>query len=71
MNYAFTAIITSDSYSIGRADVGTKGYTPIPSEGTYETYDEATDRANVMNAKLGMEPKDAIEIVLGTMYPLE
>lgn len=69
MNYAFTAIIDPDGYSIGRADVGTSGYSPIPSEGKFDTYDAATDRGKVMNAELGMEPEDAIKIVLGTMGP--
>lgn len=69
MDYAFTAITTAGGYFIGRADVGTKGYTPIPSEGTFATYDAAADRAKVMNAESGMAPEEAIRIVLGTMGP--
>ena len=69
MTYAYTAIIDADGYSIGRADVGTKGYTPVPTEGNFDTYEAATDRANAMNLEMGLEPKDAIEIVMGTMYP--
>ncbi len=69
MNYAFTAIIDRDGYSIGRADVGISGYSPIPSEGKFESYDAATDRANVMNSERGMKPEEAIKIVLGTMGP--
>ncbi len=70
MNYAFTAIIDTDGYSIGRADVGISGCSPIPSEGKFKSYGAATDRANVMNAERGMKPEEAIKIVLGTMGPL-
>ncbi len=69
MEYAFTAIVDADGYSIGRADVGISGYSPIPSEGKFDSYDAATDRANVMNSEMGLEPKEAIKIVLATMGP--
>lgn len=69
MDYAFTAIVDAGGYSIGRADLGISGYSPIPSEGKFDSYDAATDRANVMNAEMGMKPEDAIKIVLATMGP--
>ncbi len=67
MDYAFTAITDSDGYSIGRANVGTLGYSPIPSEGKFDTYDAARERARVMNAELGIEPEEALKIVVGTI----
>lgn len=67
MRFAYTAIVDQSGYSIGRADEGTRGYTPLPAEGRFPCYEDAKKRAEEMNIAMGLDPKDAVLIVLGTM----
>ena len=57
--YAFAAIMGdgSGTYSIGKADLGIKGYTPEPFFGTFDSYDAASTKA------------EAFRIVASTMFP--
>lgn len=65
--YAYTAIVKSTGYTIGRADYGTRGYTPFPKAGSFKTWKEAQDAAKAMNETRGMTEREALEIVMDTM----
>jgi len=67
MGSAYTAIVEKGWYSIGRADEGTRGYTPQPHLGKFDTYDAAEDAANVINEKAGYTKLEACRIVIRTM----
>lgn len=56
------------SWIIGRADEGTTGYTPMPTEGLFVDEEKARERAKVMNKHVGwMDEADAQMLVLRTM----
>ena len=64
--FAYTAIVDKRGCSIGRADEGIQGYTPM-SGLVFKTYDEADDHADAMNKELGLDNEEAIKIVASTM----
>jgi len=65
--YAYTAVVVPTGFQIGRADYGTRGYTPFPKAGSFRSYDEAKARAKELNAGLGLTEREAFEIVMDTM----
>lgn len=67
MKSAYTAIVDQNGYTIGRADEGTRGYTPVPKEGKFPSYKAAQEHAKRMNEAAGIDATEAILIVLGTM----
>ena len=68
MDYAYTAIVDGTGYSIGRADRGTKGYTPCPQYGMFPGYGEAMSKAKELNEAVGLAQVEAFGIVAGTMF---
>lgn len=62
---AAVAVLHGDSYMVGFADRGVRGYTPTTY--TYDTYDEARECARNINKKLGLTPDQMAEIVLSSM----
>jgi len=64
--FAYTAIVTSSGYTLGRADYGTKGYSPVKGR-SFKTWDEAKAAAKEMNDKEGISEREALEIVFNTM----
>jgi hypothetical protein len=69
--YAYTAVVdhAHRGYTIGRADAGTRGYTPMWHMGNFPTYADAMAKADELNAQLGLSKLDALKIVAGTMSP--
>lgn len=67
MRYAYTAVVDQEGYGIGRADEGTRGYTPCPQYGRFETYDLAQARAAELNAEAGVDAAEAFRLVAETM----
>jgi len=67
VNYAYTAVINDGQFQIGRADAGTKGYTPCTHFGNFKSYKEAFDKADELNALEGTNKMDAAAIVASTM----
>jgi hypothetical protein len=65
--FAFTAVVDSRGYLVGRADVGTKGYTPVLREGFFPTYHAAKARAEELNKLMGIPNDEADRIVTSTM----
>ena len=66
--YAYAAVIEDNKYGIGRADENIRGYTPM-EEFSFETWVEAEKKAEEMNHKLGLSPREALMIVASTMRP--
>lgn len=62
---AFTAIVRDHDFTIGCAKQGLPGYTP--TEESYSSYAAATDRADDLNAVLGITPREAAIIIASTM----
>ena len=67
--YAYAAVLRGDKFGIGRADKDIKGYTPMNGYGPFTTWDEACRKADWLNAKLGLTPREAMMIVASTMKP--
>jgi hypothetical protein len=67
MKHAFSAIVDENGYSIGRADEGTRGYTPQPDFGAFPSWDAAKAKADELNKEFGLSEQEVARIVLGTM----
>ena len=65
-NFAFTAVINEHGFEIGAAIEGSKGYSPT-TYGRFDSYELASEQADYLNERMGLTPKRAIQIVLGTM----
>lgn len=65
--WAYTGIVDKTGFSIGRADEGTRGYTPVPSEGRFESYEAAQKHADKLNEARGMSAREGLLIALSTM----
>jgi len=67
--FAFTAVAAQGGWIIGRADEGTRGYTPVSGEGFFGLDEKtARERAEEMNKHVGWDSeKDAQMVVLRTM----
>jgi hypothetical protein len=68
--FAFTAVCEQKGWIIGRADEGTRGYTPKPEYGVFAHTDErkARDKAAELNKEIGWTSEgDAQMVVLRTM----
>jgi hypothetical protein len=66
-SYAFTAVVVEGGSIIGKADKGTKGYTPHRHYGIWPKHSDAQTFADKLNAQLGHTKKSAFEIVASTM----
>lgn len=76
--FAFTAVSHNDralpgggGIIVGRADEGTRGYSPLPALGVFETFEEAQKKADELNRVLGLDEKAATLVVVGTMHVRE
>ena len=65
--YAYTAVVVGNGFLVGRSDLGVEGYTPIPMEGRFRTYGEASKRADEMNAERGLDVTNATHIIATTL----
>ncbi len=66
-DWAYTGVVAEQGYIIGRADRNVKGYTPVPAQGTFPSYDAAQERADKLNEARGMPRVEALKIVFTTM----
>lgn len=66
--FAYTAVVEAGNphYIIGRADFGTRGYTPMRHH-HFKTYEEAQKFATEVNEREGLTPIEAAIIVAETM----
>lgn len=65
--FAFTAVIGSKGCLVGRADAGVKGYREVLDEGCFDSFEDARQRANEMNASHGIPANEVSRIVTGAM----
>jgi hypothetical protein len=69
--YAFTAVITGDDefpYGLGVAVENEPGYYPIPAHWAHSTeYERMCNHADVLNAQLGMTPRQSMKIIASSM----
>jgi hypothetical protein len=70
VRYAFTALVNPESdgvpFILGRCDEGEPGYSRVEGVG-FTSYEMASAFVQRRNEDLGLSPKDAALIVLGTM----
>ena len=66
---AFTAIVDRSGFSIGLAERGVAGYTPMPKFGRFPSWEAAKSKAEQENLDLGLTPTEAFEIVASSMWP--
>lgn len=65
--FAYVPAIFRSLYLVGRADLCEKGYTPLMTHGTFESYDEASKKADELNKELGLSIDTAAKIIGTTM----
>lgn len=70
--YAWVAVVDESGFSLGLAEEGTKGYSPMKEDQkiTFPTYDAASEEAEARNGLLGLSNDDAAKIVFSTMRPV-
>ena len=66
---AFTAIVDRSGFSVGLAERGVAGYTPMPKFGRFPSWEAAKSKADEENRDLGLSPVEAFEIVASSMWP--
>jgi len=64
--FAYTAIVRPEGFILGKADYGTRGYTPVYGQ-TFKTWDAAKKAATDLNDANGVSRLEAEEIVFNTM----
>jgi len=69
ITYAYTGLIDMEAkdYIVGRADKGTRGYTPQPGFGHFPKLTEAQAAADGENEREGLNKREALLIVYSTM----
>lgn len=65
--YAYTAVVESSGFIIGRADYGVGGYTPMRRHPVFPAWDAAKKFADELNEREGLTREEALEIVFNTM----
>lgn len=63
----YVAIVTPEGATLGAAEYGTPGYRPMRDPERFETYQAASEEANVRNELMGWTAEQALEIVCDTM----
>lgn len=66
---AFTAVDNKKGpgFAIVLCKEGERGYLPCPLDGTFNTYDDAMDKADDLNVDLAVTRERAREIITSTM----
>jgi hypothetical protein len=65
---AFAPVCTPDGrFGLGAAERNQPGYWPVPAYGTFDTWEDASNRAQELNTKRGLEPETAALIVASSM----
>lgn len=66
---AFTAVGNKNGpgFAIALCKEGERGYLPCPLDGTFDTYDDAMDKAEDLNVDLALTRERAREIITSTM----
>ena len=66
---AYVAVTGPDyGFELGIAEEHTKGYYPLGKDyGVFDTYDDATKRADYFNERMGLALEEAVEIVMSSM----
>jgi len=67
MEFAFTAVTTETGATVGAAVKDEPGYCKLSNMPEFETYQEAQDYADELNAKLRLTTLDAWKIVASSM----
>lgn len=73
--FAFTPVVHNDraypggsAIIVGRADEGTRGYTPLKELGTFPNIDAARAAGDKLNDIIGLDKRDAALIAASTMH---
>lgn len=69
--FAFVAVVRPEGMIVGRADEGTRGYTPLPDLGTFKTDKECNALVAELNRRAGLDDRTAALIAVGTMHTRE
>lgn len=64
---AWTPVIMAEGISLGVADRGVAGYTPMREPEYFATWDIAQEDADWRNERLGLSKDEAMEIVTSSM----
>jgi hypothetical protein len=67
---AYVSVIADNGFAIGLARQGVRGYTPLPTHGTFTSSDAAEAYVKSLNAtELGLKSLEAWKIVASTIRP--
>jgi hypothetical protein len=69
--FAFTLVVQPKAILVGRCDEGTRGYTPLPELGTFQTAEEIASVIADLNRRAGLDERAAVMIAVGTMHTRE
>lgn len=69
--FAYTAVITEKGWIVGRAEEGTRGYTPMPDVGTFTDEREARISAGKMNQDIGWTNEGDAQMMVLTTMPMK
>lgn len=63
---AWTAIVDKDGFTLGVAEYGTAGYSPVSND-RFPTYEAASAEAHRRNTEMGLSDDQAFRIIADTM----
>ena len=66
--YAFVATVAFGHYGLGVSVANEEGFSPIAGK-EFTSYDEAKQWASELNAHIGREPREAMDIIGSSMFP--
>lgn len=64
---AYTACMAKDGWIVGLAELGTRGYSPLPIHGKFESYTVCTAKCDELNKELGISMRKVHYITARTM----
>ena len=64
---AWTAVINAQGCTLGMAELGTAGYSPMREPEYFDSYKAASAEADRRNLAMGLTLEGALEIVIDTM----
>lgn len=69
--FAFGIVTRPEGILVGRADEGTRGYTPLTDLGTFKNAEHCHKIVAELNRRAGLDDRTAALIVVGTMHTRE
>jgi len=66
-DFAWTAVIDSEGFTLGGAFRGESGYSPMREPEYFDTWERASIEADLRNESMGLTASEALDIVASSM----